>query len=119
MQISRKLKTFSEIFIASLKSTLNVEYFERKDQSDSLSITKIINCERGSDVNVQRSSFMQTFGRQHVNGSQTLVRSARNQLHTTLPLISQRSSRKRLVLVRSELLGQFVNTLIEDYKYSR
>ena len=33
------------------------------------------------------TSFMQRFGRQHVNGSQTLLRSARNQLHTTLPLI--------------------------------
>ena len=28
-------------------------------------------------------------------------------------------SRKRLFLVRSELLGQFVNTLTADYMYSR
>ena len=27
-------------------------------------------------------------------------------------------TRKRLVLIRSELLGQFVNTLTADYKYS-
>ena len=46
MQISRKLKTFSGFFIAFLKSTLNLEYFETKDQSKSLSITGIINCER-------------------------------------------------------------------------
>ena len=62
---------------------------------------------------------MQRFGRQHVNGSQTLLRSARNEFHTTPPLISVRRSSKRLVLVRSELLGQFVNTLTSDYKYSR
>ena len=62
---------------------------------------------------------MQRFGRQHVNGSQTQLRSARNQFHTTLPLIWHIGSRKRLILVRSKLLGQFVNTLTADFKYSR
>ena len=62
---------------------------------------------------------MQRLGRQRVNGSQTLLRSARNVFHTTPPLISVRRSSKRLVLVRFELLGQFVNTLAADYKYSR
>ena len=62
---------------------------------------------------------MQQFGTQHVNGSRTLLRSAQNQFHITLPLIRDTGSRKRLVLVRSELLGQFVNTLTVDYKYSR
>ena len=61
---------------------------------------------------------MQRFGRLHVNGSQTLLRSARNQIHTTLPLILDRGSRKRLVLVRYDVLGQFVNTFTADYKYS-
>ena len=62
---------------------------------------------------------MQSFGRQHVNGSEKLLRSARNQLHTTLPLIRDTGSSKRLFLISSELLGQFVNTLTADYKYSR
>ena len=62
---------------------------------------------------------MQRFGRQHVNGLQKLLRSALNQFHSTLPLILDRESRKKLVLVRSELLGQFVNTLTADYNYSR
>ena len=62
---------------------------------------------------------MQRFASDHVNESQTLLRSARNQLHTTLPIIRDRGSRKRLFLVRSGLLGQFVNTLTADYKYSR
>ena len=66
----------------------------------------------------KRPSFMQGFGNQHDSGFQTLLRSARNQIHTGLPLISYRESRERLVLVRSELLGQFVNTLTADYKYS-
>ena len=48
MQISPKPKTFSRFFIASMKSTLNSEYFEKKDKSHNLSITEIIDCETGS-----------------------------------------------------------------------
>ena len=57
MQTSLKLKTCSRFFIAFLKSTLNLEYFEKKDQSHSLSITGIINCETGSHFNVQKAIF--------------------------------------------------------------
>ena len=57
MQTSLKLKTCSRFFIASLKSTLNLEYFENKDQSQSLSITEILNCETGIILNVQNAIF--------------------------------------------------------------
>ena len=56
MNISRKLKTFSGFFIAFLKSTLNLEHFE-KNQSQSLNINEIINCKTGSYLNVQKSIF--------------------------------------------------------------
>ena len=48
MQISPKPKTFPGFCIASMNSTLNSEYFKKKDQSHSLSITEIIDCETGS-----------------------------------------------------------------------
>ena len=48
MPISQNPKTFSQFCIVSMKSTLNSEYFEKKDQSHSLSITEIIDCETGS-----------------------------------------------------------------------
>ena len=48
MQISIKSKTFFGFFIALMKSTLNSEYFEKKDQSHCLSITEIIDCETDS-----------------------------------------------------------------------
>ena len=48
---------FSGFFMAFLKSTLNLEYFEKKDQSQSLSITGIIDCETGSYLNVQKAMF--------------------------------------------------------------
>ena len=60
MQISQKMTTFSQFFIAFLKSTLNLEYFERKDQSQSVSITEIVNFETGSYLNVQKAVFHAT-----------------------------------------------------------
>ena len=51
-QISLKPKTFPGFFIASLKSTLNLEYFEKKDESHSLSITEINNCKTSSYLSV-------------------------------------------------------------------
>ena len=44
-QISQEPKTSSQFFIAFLKCPLNLEYFETKDQSHTLSITEIINSE--------------------------------------------------------------------------
>ena len=87
MQISPKAKTFSEFCIASMKSTLNCEYFEKKDQSHSLSITEIITAKLVATEMSKRPSFMQRFGSQDGNGSQTLLRSARNHFYTTIPLI--------------------------------
>ena len=60
MMKSRKRKTFSEFVIAFLKSTLNLESFERKDQSQSSSITEIINFETASYLNVQKAIFHAT-----------------------------------------------------------
>ena len=51
MQTSLQLKTCSRFFITFLKSTLNLEYFQKKDQSHSLSIIEIINYETGSHLN--------------------------------------------------------------------
>ena len=60
MQTSLKLKTFSRSFIAFLKYTLSFEYLEKKDQSQKLSITEIINCENGSYLIVQKAIFHAT-----------------------------------------------------------
>ena len=60
MQISRKLKTFSGFFIAFPKSTLNLEYFQKKNQSHSLSFTESSNCKTGSYLNVQEAIFHTT-----------------------------------------------------------
>ena len=80
-------KTFSRFFIALPTSALKLEYFEKKDQSHSLSITILITAKQVATYVCKRSSFMQGFGSQHVNGFQTLLRSPRNDFHTTISLI--------------------------------
>ena len=60
MQTSLKLKTCSRFFNMFLKFMLNFEYFEKKDQSQSLSITENINCETGSYLNVHKAIFHAT-----------------------------------------------------------
>ena len=87
MQTCLKLKTCSRIFIAFVKSMLNLEYFEKKDQSHSLSLTEIINCETGCYLNVQKAIFHATPRQITCYRIQTLLRSARNKFHTTPPLI--------------------------------
>ena len=60
MQTSLNLKTCSRFFIAFVKSTLNFQYFEKKDLSHSLNITEVINCETGSHLNDQKAIFHAT-----------------------------------------------------------
>ena len=60
MQISLNLKTFTGFFIAFLKSTLNLDYFEIKDKSHTLSFTEIINWETGRYFNVHKAIFYAT-----------------------------------------------------------
>ena len=52
MQIFVKPKTFFGFFIAFLKSTLNLEYFEKKDESHSLSIIDVNNWKTSSYLRV-------------------------------------------------------------------
>ena len=52
MQLSETPKTFSQFFIPFLKSTPNSDSFEKKGESPSLSISEIIDSEKGSFLNV-------------------------------------------------------------------
>ena len=87
MRTSLKLKTCSRFFIEFLKSTLNLEYFGKKDASHSLIILEVINCETGSYLNVQKAVFHATLWQITCNRSETLLSSARKHIHTTPPLI--------------------------------
>ena len=50
--LTQKQKTFSGFFLPFLKCALNLEHFEKKDEYSSLVISKVIDSERGSYINV-------------------------------------------------------------------
>ena len=52
MQLSRKQKRFSEFFAAFLKSSLNFEHFQMKDDSSSRGVSKITESEKHGYINV-------------------------------------------------------------------
>ena len=50
--LSQKEKIFSGCFLAFLKCALNLEHWEKKDESPSLVISRIIDSEWGGYLNV-------------------------------------------------------------------
>ena len=60
-QLSFKQKTFSEFFIAFLKSTWNGEHFQEKEESSSLSISEIIDARRGGYLSAWKALLQNSF----------------------------------------------------------
>ena len=52
MELSQKLKTFCQFFIAFSKSRLNFENFEKKDDAHSLFISEGTACEKRGSIYV-------------------------------------------------------------------
>ena len=52
MQLSGKHQTFSEIFTAFLKSSLNFAHFQKKDDSHSWGISEIMDSEKPCEINI-------------------------------------------------------------------
>ena len=50
--LPQKQKKFSGLFLVFLKSALNLQHFEKKDEYSSLVISRIIDSERGAYLNV-------------------------------------------------------------------
>ena len=67
----------------------------------------------------EKPYFRTAFGNQPVNGKETLLKSARNYYYPIFPWIWDKLSWKKYALVRSKILGLFVNTLTAEYTYSR
>ena len=66
-----------------------------------------------------RSCFWKSFGIQRVNESQKLLKYAEKHFNPTFSSLWAKLSYKKLLLVRSEVLGLLVDTLTANYEYSR
>ena len=63
--------------------------------------------------------FRTPFGKQCVNGFETLLNSERHNYYRMFKWILDKFSWRKSSLVRSEIFGLFVNTLTAEYQYSR
>ena len=59
--LSLKQKTFSRFFIVFLKSTWNGEYFQKKGESSSLSISEIIDSKRSGYLTAWKAILQNSF----------------------------------------------------------
>ena len=66
----------------------------------------------------EKPYFRTAFSNQPVNGQQTLLKSAGQYYYPIFPWIWDKLSCKKSALVRSKILGLFVNTLTAEYTYS-
>ena len=115
--LSQKEKTFSGPFIASLKYVWNLQHFEKKVSILAWLFLKLLTAKELVTEKSKRSCFWIPFGNQRVNGFQTLLKSARHHYFRTFAWIRDKLSSKKPVLVWSEILRLFVNTLTADGKY--
>ena len=67
----------------------------------------------------EKPYFRTAFGNQPVNGRQTLLKAARHYYYPIFPRIWDKLRWKKSALVRSKILGLFVNTFTAEYTYSR
>ena len=112
MQWCKKRKPFSKFFLEFLKFTSNVENFEKKDEPDSLCISEIKDCERGGETRSKKPRFKTPFDSHYAKVFQTLLKSAAQHFyHIFLSLWGKLSLEVSLILI-SEILGMFGNTLI-------
>ena len=63
--------------------------------------------------------FRTRFGKQGLSWFETVLKSVRNHYYHMFPSIWDKLSWKKSVLVKSEVLRLFVDTLTAEYKYSR
>ena len=67
----------------------------------------------------KRPYFSTRFGKQRASGFETLLESARQNYYRNFQSIWDKLCWKKSVLVRSEVLGMFFNTLTAEFQYSR
>ena len=117
MQLSQKQKTFSWFIAAFLKSRLNFEHFEKKDDTQSFCISEFADSENVVRYIVKQCRFRLPFDKQHGKRSQALIKSASQHLfHIDQPLPRQLIGKKFLLLT-CKILGLLFNTLRADGKY--
>ena len=76
MQLSKQKKTFSQFFLAVLKSSLSFKHFEKKDDPQRFWIYDITDSENVVRKMPKRFCFSEPFDKQHGKRAKALLKSA-------------------------------------------
>ena len=117
MQLSQKQKTFSQFFAAFLKSTLNFEHFEKKDDPHRFCISEITDSENVVIWIYKRCCLRQPFGKQHGKRAQALLIPSSKHLYLIHWSLPSQFSWKKSLLLTCKILVLLVNTLAADEKF--
>ena len=79
--LSQNQKTFSKLFSAFLKFTLNFEYSRKKYDPHSRCIYQITVSEKGDSINVCKIPFKRSLQQKHGRRAQRLLKSAQHYLY--------------------------------------
>ena len=100
-----------------MKSSLNVEYFEKKDDLHSFFISEITDSENVVRLMSKKSCFRGSFDKQRGKRAQALLKSASQDLHHIHQSAERKLCSKKSLLLTCKIFGLLVNILAIAKKY--
>ena len=119
MHLSSKPFTLSQIFIAFFNSTKHFSRFEKNITFIAYIFWKLLTPKNLAIWILESYCFRTPFRSQRVSGSQTLMKPAPQHFYHIFLLISGKLSWKTSLLVTTEILKLFFNTLIAYHMHCR
>ena len=117
MQLSKKLKTFSQFFVPYLEFTSNFKHFEQKMIFIGNVFPQLLTVEDLVRPLYKKRCFRTPFDSQHVKGSRTSLKSAWEQFYHIFSSLLEKLIWKMSLLVICEMFGAIFNTQTIDDKY--
>ena len=120
MQVSRKQKTFSQLFSAFLISSLNFENFRKTKEMTLIAevFPKLQTSKNMVTSMSKKSRFKGSFGKQYGKCSQTLLKFAWQYLYHIMWSLWIQLTCKKSLLRTCKISRYFPNTLTADNKFS-
>ena len=110
-------KNFPFFFVPILKSKLNFEHFEKKDDRHRFCNSEITDSENALIYISKNSRFSGAFEKQHDKRAQALLNSASHHFYHIDQSLPRKLSWKNSLVLTCQILGLLFNTLATDEKY--
>ena len=113
----RSKNLFLSFFVSFLKSRLNFEHFDRKDDPHTFCFSEITDSENVVRKMSKKSCLREPFAKEDGKCDQALFKSASQHVYHIHQSLPRKVSWKKSLLLTWQILGLLVNTLATDEKY--